>query len=264
MRFAEINGITLHYGRAGNNTNPTLILVNALGTDFRIWQSVAANLVSSFDVVLYDKRGHGLSGCPPVPYHMSDHVHDLIGLMDHLEIGNAVICGVSVGGMIAQGLAAVRPELVRALVLCDTALQIGPPEMWDSRIATIHRDGLDASVDSIMERWFSAGFRQREPVQVQGYRHMVSRTPIAGYLGTCVAIREADYSDTTPMLRAPALCIAGAEDGSTPPDTVRAMASQIPGGRFELIQQCGHLPSVEQPDILSNHIIRFLQQHDIA
>ena len=115
-----------------------------------------------------------------------------------------------------------------------------------------------------MERWFSAGFRQREPAQIKGYRSMLARTPITGYLGTCVAIREADYSETTPLLRMPVLCVAGADDGSTPPETVHSMASQIPGARFELLQQCGHLPSVEQPDILVNHILRFLEQHDIA
>ncbi len=264
MRFAEINGITLHYGRAGNDTNPTLIFANALGTDFRIWQSVAASLVPDYDVVLYDKRGHGLSECPPVPYTLSDHVHDLVGLIDHLGIIDAVICGVSVGGMIAQGLATVRPELVRGLVLCDTAPKIGPPEMWDTRITAIHRNGLDSVADSIMDRWFSPGFREREPHQVKGYRSMVARTPITGYLGTCVAIREADYSDTTPLLRMPVLCTVGVDDRSTPPDMVRTMASQIPNARFELIQQCGHLPSVEQPDMLANHISRFLKLHDIG
>ena len=264
MRFAEINGITLHYGRAGSHSNPTLVFVNALGTDFRIWQAVAANLVADYDVVLYDKRGHGLSECPPVPYHMSDHVHDLVELMDHLEITDAVICGVSVGGMIAQGLATVKPQRVRGMILCDTAPQIGPPDMWDARIAEIHHNGLEAVADAIMERWFSAGFRQREPEQVKGYRSMLARTPIPGYLGTCVAIREADYSETTPLLQMPILCVAGVEDGSTPPETVHTMASQIPGARFELLQQCGHLPSVEQPDILVNHILRFLEQHDIA
>lgn len=263
MRFATINGITLHYARAGDETKPTLIFANSLGTDFRIWRAVAANLVADFDLVLYDKRGHGLSESPPLPYGMSDHVRDLVSLMDHLGIEDAVLCGVSVGGMIAQGVAAIRPDAIRGLVLCNTAPRIGPPQMWDARIASIQRGGIDAVADGIMENWFSAGFRQREGDQVAGYRNMVVRTPITGYLGTCIAIREADYSVTTPLLRMPVLCVGGAEDGATPAEMVRTMADNIPQARFELIQQCGHLPSVEQPEILANLVSRFTGQHGL-
>jgi 3-oxoadipate enol-lactonase len=264
MKFVDINGITIHYGCAGSDINPTVVFANSLGTDFRIWQEVAAGLVPDYQVILYDKRGHGLSDCPPGACDMSDHVHDLLGLLDHLGIDSAVVCGVSVGGMIAQGLAAVCPERVRALVLCDTAHLIGPPGMWDQRIAAIEREGLGAIVDDVMERWFTPGFREREQAALAGYRNMFCRTPVEGYSATCMAIRDADFSDSSALLRLPALCICGQEDGATTPEQVRSLATLIPEARFELIPQCGHLPSVEQPTMLLNRMRLFFDAHGIS
>ena len=264
MRFAEVNGITLHYGRAGSESNPAVVFINSLGTDFRIWQTVAAGLVSDYQVILYDKRGHGLSESPLEPCEMADHVRDLLGLLDHLDIHSAVFCGVSVGGMIAQGLAAVRPERANALVLCDTAQVIGPEGMWDHRIATVEREGLEGIADSVMERWFSPGFRERERVTLTGYRNMFCRTPVEGYCATCLAIRDADYTVSSSMLRMPVLCICGQDDGATPPEMVRGLAALVPDARFELIPQCGHLPSVEQPSMLLNHLRNFMEANGIA
>ncbi len=264
MRFANINGVTLHYGRAGSDSNPTIVFANSLGTDFRIWQTVAAGLVADYDVILYDKRGHGLSDCPPGPYQMSDHVHDLMGLLDHLDVYQAVVCGVSVGGMIAQGLAAVRPERVRALALCDTAHRIGPPDMWDQRITAIRRGGLAAIADGVMERWFSPGFRERQLEALEGYRNMFCRTPELGYISTCAAIRDADYSESSALLRVPVMCLCGEDDGATPPELVRSLVSIIPDASFHLVPQCGHLPPVEQPVVLTNHLRRFLEANDIV
>ena len=76
-------------------------------------------------MLCYDKRGHGLSDLGGAPYSIDDHVDDLAGLVDHLGAGKVVLCGLSVGGLIAQGLSAKRPEIVRALILCDTAHKIG-------------------------------------------------------------------------------------------------------------------------------------------
>ncbi|WP_139812187.1 alpha/beta fold hydrolase, partial [Ensifer aridi] len=167
-----------------------------------------------------------------------------------LAVKRAIVCGLSVGGLIAQSLYQRRPDLVRALVLCDTAHKIGTAEMWDARIAAIKAHGIEAIADGVLERWFTPAFRRPENVAFVGYRNMLIRQPVAGYLGTCAAIRNADYTDAAGKIAVPVLCVVGDQDGSTPPDLVRETAALIAGARFEVIRDAGHIPCVEQPEAL--------------
>ena len=155
MLACRTREVVLRYALEGPEDAPVMVFVNSLGTDLRVWDRVVAQLAGRFRFLRYDKRGHGLSETTPAPYLMDDHIGDLIGLLDALGIGEAIVVGVSVGGMIAQGLAARRPKRVRGLVLCDTAHRIGPEEMWDQRIRAIQEGGIEALVDAILERWFT-------------------------------------------------------------------------------------------------------------
>jgi 3-oxoadipate enol-lactonase len=258
VQFAQINGVTLHYQVIGAaEGKPTLVFANSLGTDFRIWRDVIVRLVGEFGLLLYDKRGHGLSDAPPAPYAMDDHVADLAGLLDHLAVKTATICGLSVGGMIALGLFRARPDLVRSLILCDTAPKIGTDTLWNDRIDLVRDKGLAALADPVMERWFTPAFRRPENAEYLGYRNMLVRQPVDGYVGTCAAIRDADYTDIARTLTVPASCIVGDQDGSTPPALVAEMAKMIPDARFDELKDCGHIPCVEQPVALADIIRAF-------
>ena len=263
MRFVKLDATTIHYGQAGNPAAHTLVFANSLGTDFRIWQAVAADLVSDYQIILYDKRGHGLSDAPAAPYSIEGHINDFIGLVDFLEIERFTICGVSVGGMIAQGVAARIAERVQALILCDTAHVIGPKEMWEQRMAMVQQRGLASIADDALERWFTPEFHMLNGPQLAGYRNMFSRTPLQGYLGTCAAIRDADFSKSSAHISSPTLCVCGEEDGATSPELVRTLADLIPDAEFALIPSAGHIPSIEQPVILARLIREFLVEHGI-
>ncbi len=251
MPFITIKDVTLHYKLSGPRKGaPVLVFSNSLGTDFRIWDAVARAFAPSHTVLLYDKRGHGLSELGTAPATIASHAADLAGLMDALGLGPAAICGLSVGGMIAQALAAARPDLVRALILCDTAPKIGTPESWNTRIAAIAQDGLSSLLDPVMERWFTPAFRRADNPDYAGYRMMFARQSGEGYAATCAAIRDADLTDEARRIAVPTLCVVGDQDGSTPPDLVAAMAALIPGARYEVISGAGHIPCVEQPAAL--------------
>lgn len=264
MQMISANGIRLHVRLLGRDDGPALVFANSLGTDSRVWDAVADRLKGDFRLILYDKRGHGLSEAPPAPYSLDDHVADLAGLLDALDPGPVILCGVSVGGMIAQGLSAVSPGRVRSLVLCDTAHRIGPPDMWDQRITAIRGGGIEALADPIMERWFSADFHAKRAAELAGWRHMLVRTPLEGYLGTCAAIRDADLTEAARSIAVPTLCLCGSEDGATTPALVRSLADLIPGARFELIDSAGHLPGAEAPDAVVSLMQGFFREHDLG
>ncbi|HET9535275.1 MAG TPA: 3-oxoadipate enol-lactonase [Mesorhizobium sp.] len=259
MAFARVNGIVLHHEVRGPSQRPVLVFANALGTDFRIWNAVASQLEGRYRLVLYDKRGHGLSEATPAPYGMVDHVHDLAALLDHYGIERTAVVGASVGGLIAHGLAALRPDLVDALVLCDTAHKIGTDELWNARIDAVRKGGIDSIADSILERWFTPAYRSPENPDIAGYRAMLTRTPVEGYVGTCAALRDADLTESSRALKIPVVCLVGDQDGSTPPDLVRSTAALIKGADFRIIADAGHLPCIEQSEAVAALVTAFLR-----
>lgn len=260
MQFAHVNGIHLHYRVDGDpKLLPALAFANSLGTDFRIWDDVVARLAGRFAVVRYDKRGHGLSDTGATPYAIEDHARDLAGLLDHLGVKRAAICGLSVGGLIAQSLFALRPDLVAALILSDTAVKIGTAELWNQRIAAIRAGGIAALSGNILERWFTPGFRRDDNPAFAIYRNMLVRSPVEGYIATCAALRDADLTSAAGKITAPTLCVVGDQDGSTPPALVEATARLIAGARFEIVADAGHLPGVEQPEKFAGLVADFLQ-----
>lgn len=261
MQFAEVNGIVLHYQQIGGpEGKPTLVFANSLGTDFRIWRDVIVQLAGEYPILTYDKRGHGLSDIGVTPYSIEDHVWDLSALLDHADVDRAIICGLSVGGMIAQGLHAARPELVEALVLCDTAHKIGTEEMWNERIDAVESLGLDAIADPVMERWFTAGYREEAGAEYIGYRNMFMRQPADGYVATCAALRDGDMTEMAREIDVPTVCVVGEEDMATPVSLVSELSALIDGARFETIADAGHLPCIEQPDVLADLIRLFARE----
>jgi 3-oxoadipate enol-lactonase len=258
MRFERANGIVQHLSVTGPENQPWIVFANSLGTDFRIWDGVLDALDDRYRVLRYDMRGHGLTEAPPGPYAMTDLRDDLLCLFNQLEIERATIVGLSVGGMVAQSLAAAAPDRVDRLVLMDTAHRIGPPALWEDRIAAVSDGGMEAIADAVLERWFSSDYKTVNPQARAGARAMLSRVPAVGYAGICAAIRDADLTEAAARIDVPTLCLCGDQDKATPPDLVLALADLLPRAEFRLIEGAGHLPCLEKPDAVATEITAFL------
>ncbi|SEW30002.1 3-oxoadipate enol-lactonase [Cognatiyoonia koreensis] len=224
---------------------PTIVFAHALGTSMRIWDQTIADLPDGLRIVRFDLRGHGQSDAPDGPYAMGALVADAEAICDAAKMRDALFVGLSVGGMIGQGLAIKRLDLVRALVLSNTAAKIGNAQLWQDRIAIVKRDGMPALADAVLARWFSPAFLASP--DVTPWREMLLATDPEGYTGVCAAIAGTDFYTPTSGLRLPTLGIAGSEDRATPPDLVRETVDLIPGSEFRLMRKTGHLPCVEHP-----------------
>ncbi len=258
MKFLSTGDVVIHFEHHKVDGGPLVVFVNSLGTDLRIWDEVCYHLGGMWSVLRYDKRGHGLSGVGRAPYAIDDHVDDLVRLVDHVGATEVVICGLSVGGLIAQGFCARGACRVRALILSNTAHRIGTAESWNGRIEAVRSRGIEFIADAVLEKWFTPEFRSFRAAELAGCRAMLTRQPSEGYIGTCVAIRDADHSVLVRSITVPTLCLAGDHDGATPPDLVRSMAELIPGARFEVLAGAGHIPCVEQPGLFAARIAHFL------
>lgn len=260
MPFAAVSGITLHFTLNGVREGLPLIFINALGSDLRIWDGVLPHFAENFPIIRYDKRGHGLSDCPPAPYSIRNHVDDLAGLLTYLKVEAAILIGISVGGMIAMAYAAQYPERIRGLVLCDTGLTIGTAEMWNERIESVRQKGMSNLGEALVARWFTPAFAEQHPAEYRGYYNMLTRTPVIGYTATCEALRDADLNEAARTIKTKTLVLCGSGDIATPPDVGRTLAQTLADARFGLIEKAGHLPCIEQSDILATSIKHFLRE----
>ncbi|MGL6210724.1 MAG: alpha/beta fold hydrolase, partial [Paracoccaceae bacterium] len=176
---------------------------------------------------------------------------------DHFAMKDAVVLGLSIGGLVAQGLATKRLDLVRAMVLSNTAARIGTPALWTDRCTQIATTGLGPYADGAMERFFGRNWRDNPAMP--GLRTRLTTTNPQGWIGCAQAIAGTDFYITTAALTLPTLVFAGDRDGTTPPDLVKETADLIKGSQFHLIRGAGHLPFVEKPAEYATHLTNFLR-----
>jgi 3-oxoadipate enol-lactonase/4-carboxymuconolactone decarboxylase len=239
--------------------SPALLLIHALGTSLRIWDGVVERLSFGGPLLRYDLCGHGLSEVADAPCDSASLARDALGLLDQLGIESAVVCGLSVGGIVAQELALAAPARVRAAILCGTAARIGTRDGWQIRIDQVRAGGIASIADASMPRWFSPRYRELEPDAVRGYRCQLERTPEEGYLAMARVLAEADLTERVRGVHAPVLVVSGELDEATTPAEGRTLAGLIPGARFELLAGTSHLLCVERPAELAGLIDGFIQ-----
>ena len=242
----------------GPPSAPTVVLSNSLGSAPGMWDPQYPALRERLRVVRYDHRGHGESPVPPAPYELADLGADAIALLDRLGLDRVHWCGLSLGGMVGMWIAVNAPERIDRLVLCCTSAQLGPPQMWIDRAATVRAQGVGAIADVGLERWLSPAFMQREPETAARVKAMLIATPAEGYAACCGVIERMDQVDQLHRIGAPTLVIAGAEDPATPPEHGELIASRIPGARLEIVPDARHLATIEQPAAMTELILGHL------
>ncbi|MFT4151046.1 MAG: 3-oxoadipate enol-lactonase [Paracoccaceae bacterium] len=256
MPLVWLDDIRLNAVIQGPADGLALVLIHALGLDLTIWDDLVARLPRGLRILRFDLRGHGASDTPAAPYAMGQMVRDAERLIDHFGLSEAVVLGLSIGGLVAQGLAVKRLDLVRGLILSNTAARIGIESQWQIRIAAVREGGMEAIADATLDRWFGRRWRDRTDAAAWRARLLAARPD--GWCGAAAAIAGTDFYTTTATLRLPLLALAGDRDGSTPPDLVRETAELIPGADFRLIRGAGHLPFVEQPEAFAQAVSGFL------
>jgi 3-oxoadipate enol-lactonase len=244
----------VHYESSGRPDAPAVILAPSLGTVLSMWEPQARELEQQFRVVRYDLRGHGSSPVPPGPYSLAELGADLLALLDRLGLEQASLCGISIGGMACMWVAAHAPKRVQRLVVCCSSGLIDPEGNYRQRARTVRERGMDPVAETVLARWFTAGFSGSHPEVVERMRRGLVGTAPEGYAGCCEALAEMDLRPELPTIEAPTLVLAGREDAATPPEHGRRIAEGIPDARFELVEDAAHLANVEQPEAVGELI----------
>src|SRR5438876_4616158 len=163
MPTINADGCPIHVEVEGAERAPALMLSNSLGTTLHMWDGQVGPLTKHLRLVRYDRRGHGQSGVPAGPYTMERLGRDVLAVLDALGIEKISWCGLSMGGMVGQWLAANAPGRIERLVLTNTSSYFSDKTAWNERLKLVRERGIAAFAGPNMERWFTKGFRERSP-----------------------------------------------------------------------------------------------------
>jgi 3-oxoadipate enol-lactonase len=256
----QLPGAGLVYEVAGDG--PAVVLVHGFGLDMRMWEPQAEHLVARFRVVRYDCRGFGASGPfdPAVPY---THAGDLVALLDHLDIGEAVLAGLSFGGRVVLQTALTAPARVRGLILLDAVLD-GVP--WDPESADaldelarrVQAGGAPAGREAWLAHPLFAAARQRPELAGQ-LAAMVAGYPGQHWLGHDPhRPGQPRPFDVLEDVAAPTLVAVGGQDVPGFREMSAVLARRIPGAELRVVAGAGHMVNMEQPAAVNELLTRFL------
>ena len=254
-------GARLAYQVTG--TGPAVVLIHGFGLDMRMWDPQVGPLTARFRVVRYDCRGFGASGPfdPAVPY---THAGDLVALLDHLDIGEAVLAGLSFGGRVALQAALAAPDRVRGLALLDAVLD-GVP--WDPESARALDEVVwrvqEAGVLAGREAWLAhplfAAVRER-PDLAAALAAMVAGYPGQHWLGQDPHRETRRPIDVLEGICVPALVAVGERDVPGFREMSAVLARRIPGAAYRVVADAGHMVNMQQPAAINDLLISFVQE----
>jgi 3-oxoadipate enol-lactonase len=254
--------IATNYELSGPKNAAIVMLSHSLGSNLHMWDPQMSALEKGFQVLRYDTRGHGASDVPEDAYSLDQLVADAVALLDALGIRKVDFVGLSMGGMIAQGLALKHADRVDRLVLCDTSAYM-PPEaqpIVQERIDAAQKGGMAALVDSTLARWFTPPYLQKQGAGVAMIRNIFLTSPVAGYIGCSEAIRRLNYIAELPRITHPTLIMVGKEDPGTPVAAAQAIHERIAGSRLVVIPSASHLSNIEQAGVFRQNLLEFLSR----
>jgi 3-oxoadipate enol-lactonase len=256
---------SLYYDIVGPDNGQVVCFAHSLAADSGMWTEQMLPLIAAgFRVLRIDMRGHGGSSPVAGNYTMTQLFGDVVDVLDALQIDAVHFIGLSIGGMLGQGLALDHPKRVRSLMLCDSQ-PASPPDAatrWGSRILEVQAAGSCVPLgEGTMQRWFTGEFKMKNPVRWRQIRDTVVSTSAQGYIGCAAAIQNFDYRPRLPVLKSPTLIVCGADDPGAPPGESKHIASLLPDGRYEEIADARHLPNVERPEVFNRLMMGWLQAH---
>jgi 3-oxoadipate enol-lactonase / 4-carboxymuconolactone decarboxylase len=258
MPFATRETVRLYWKLEGAENRPVLLLLNSIGTDMSLWDTMLPDLRRAFRLLRMDMRGHGASDAPDGDYSLPMLAADAAAVLEAAGIGQTAIAGVSLGGMVAMQMVLDYPEKISSLALICTSAQMDEVA-WESRIATVRSQGTEAIADMAVGRFLSAAYVAQHPEIADGLRRGIAAQSDAGYAGAGAAIRDMTLAGHLRKISVPALVVTGANDISTPfAGHGDRLLAELPDARHVALASA-HLPPLEAPAALAAALRRFLQ-----
>jgi len=262
MVKAVIKGVKVGYTDQGNGM--PLVFIHAFPLSKTMWQPQVDALKDTYRVITIDLGGHGESDIVLWNDTLDDYAKNIIGLLDHLGIAQAVFVGLSMGGYTLFSIYRHYADRVKAMVLADTRAQADSEEGKAGRRSMAEvafSDGAPAIANLMLPKLLAPSTIEHHPEIVEQVRQMILQTSTAGIVVDLVAMAaRPDSTDLLPTITCPTLVIVGEDDQATPLRESRFMSDKISGSTLVTISEAGHLSNLEQPDAFTHALESFLKK----
>ena len=260
-------GVNCYYVDAGDPAATAVVLIHGFPFSHEMWNQQIELLRRDYRVIAYDLRGHGRSGVAEGQYTLEFFVDDLIGLMDHLKITRAVLCGLSMGGYVALRAVERNPERVEGLILCDTQSAADSNEAKIKRAASINAvrtNGVNGYAEGFVKAVFAPANLSAKADKVAMITKIIESNSSLGICGTILALAgRTETTSSLPGIKVPTLILVGESDAVTPPSASQEMHEKIPDSAFHIIANAAHMSNLENPEIFNGYLLSFLANLDL-
>ncbi len=256
----------LHYEELG--TGRPILLIHGFTNYGLAWAPQLAPLVyAGYRVIVPDLHGHGSSAPAKSLCTVADLAADMVALLDHLAVGSAALCGLSLGGMVALQLTLEQPDRVVAAVVANSRSSFVGPEikaMVDGWIALLlQEDGARKRLHITWPMLVNEGFRNSPTGNAvfESWARVLAQVPGASLCHVARGMNRFDLSGSLGGIRAPVLVTSGEHDRLFSPDHSRDISSEIHGSKFAVILGAGHLSNLDSPDQFNRSLLTFLAEN---
>lgn len=255
MSIIKINGINLNVEVQGEGE--PIILIHGLGGDSTQWSNEIQRLSKNFKTIVLDCRGHGKSDKPD-SYTLNDHIQDVLSIMDVFKFEVVNLYGVSMGSYIAQGVAISQPHRIKKLIL--TVPKSNGLTSSTQRLIDEHKEELEG-LNKQEKLSFLCKYMAYDTRIFSQYPDFIkSSLTHKQNLAAKKALEGFDYRRELYKITAKTLVISGKYDGLNPPSEGKLCASLIQNATFVEMQYSGHIPMLEESEIYSSIIDKFLSE----
>jgi 3-oxoadipate enol-lactonase len=240
----------LHVEALGDGST-LIVLVNSIGLSVRMWQPQLNALPEDVRLIAYDQPGHGRSVGLEPPGSLDDLADDLMAVLDEEGADTALVCGLSLGGMVGIRAAARYPDRVDRLVLVCTSAIPGDPLKWRDRADLVRAQGMEVFVTRTKRSWFTPEFSESHQQLVHELEADLASVEPESYAACCDIIRGLDLTEDLGRIVAPTLVIGGANDKGFPPRHAEYLRAHIRNASLTVIEDSAHLPNLQHPELFN-------------
>jgi 3-oxoadipate enol-lactonase len=263
MPFYQSRGIKLHYEVIGSG--PAILMIHGFTNHGMVWAEQIADLLhAGYRVVMPDLAGHGLSQVADRKTTVDELAQDMISLLDHLAIDSAVVCGLSLGGMVAQYLAADHSARVDALIVANSCVDSTAPDVVaanESWIEMFERpNGPLLRMQAVWPQMLNERYRASPTglAFLASWKRINGKIPGSSFANVARGLQQFKSVDHLKRVRARSLVIGGEFDRLFPPVVCQEIAILIADAKFAVISGAGHLSSLDSPMEFNELLLGFL------
>jgi len=261
---ATLDNYLINYNDMGSDVAQPIIFIHGFPFSWRMWYKQEEYFCEHYRTITYDIRGHGDSSMGEPQFMVEYFVDDFFRLVNFLNIKKAVVVGLSMGGYIALRAYEKKPDIFRALVLCDTKSEADTNDAKIKRANQAQQvkiDGAKKFSEEFVKNVFAKQSFTTLKGEVEMIKEIISKTETLSIAATLIALAaRTDTTHVLPTIDIPTLILVGEHDTITPVANSQAMKEKIPNAEMKIIPNAAHMSNLENADVFNSTIENFLKK----